>query len=193
MAYDIKRILKERESNYIKKTEEVLLGFFRPLKNAIQDVIYNGEDVQLVIKGLKPLTHNLDYVTITLSVAAYDIGDVIPVRDDPDSDSYQRTVEITEENFWSFADIISINFPISILETKDDDTIKEFVGEVYENDIPIPEDEGETAQTIEDLLEGKPVKKRQESEFDEFDEYEQMDEAQRVVFDLYNTSKGTSH
>jgi hypothetical protein len=187
MSYDIKKLLKEREKNYIKKSEEIIMGFLQPLKKAIENVIYDGEDIQLVIKGVEPITKNLDYISLTLATASYSIGDIVPVRDDPESDSFQRTVEIDEENFWSFSDTLNINAPIVILETKDEDTITEFLREIYHNDVPIPDDE-ETPQTVEDLLKLSKNKEKTKSEFEDFDEYKNMDDAQRKIFELYNSN-----
>jgi hypothetical protein len=188
MTYNIKKLLQEREKGYIQKTEEILLGFFQPLKGAIEDVIYYGEDVNMVIKGLKPISQNLNYISISLNVANYNVGDLIPVRDEEDSDTYQRTVEITEKNFWKFADLINLNVPISILETKDEEVIREFIGEIYKNEIPVPEDE-DAPEVIKNILESA---KNSSSDSEDATNLE-MDDAQKSVYELYSSSKGSSH
>lgn len=193
MSYDIKKILKEREENYIKKTEEILMGFFQPLKKALEDVIYGGEKITIVIKGLRPITQNLNYISLSISAANYEIGDLVPVEKESEDNLFGDTEQITEENFWKFADTINLNIPISVLETKDETTMIEFLEEVYDHEIPIPDDDGESAETIEDLLKGKTAKKRsEEKDFINFDENSELDDAQRTVFDLYN-SKGRYH
>lgn len=182
MAYNIKKLLKERELNYIKTTEQIVSGFIQPLKSAIEDVIYDGDDIEMAIKNVRPILQNLKYVSISLTTANYSLGDMIPVTDD-ESGAVSKTIEITDENFWTLADNIDINVPVSVLETQDETVISDFLYDVYENDGPVPLNDENNPQDIMD--------------YDDIEEeastyVNEMDAAKKSVYNLYKTS-GSSH
>lgn len=167
---DIKNMLKQREKKYIQATNEIVSHFFYPFKEAIEKEIYNEKDTQLVIQNLLPIPSNLDYVNMVLRVTSYKVGDIISVPSE-DSDQMPRKVEVTEKNFWYYADTIALNIPVSVLESADKKTIIAYLNQLdltIDDDILDFDDENDNKELAEGFNE------------------EELDETQKSLLKLYN-------
>lgn len=171
----LKKLIEVREKTYLQFTQKILEFFLPQFNQSVKRVLYDDNDIDILIKGVYPLIHNLNYVTIVAKVAQYSVGTTVPLLS-PEGE-IGRDVEITKENYWDLADTITIHIPISVLETQDTETIEEFMREVKNEDLEIPP-EGEAA-----------VGSTKSSEA--FDE-SKLDSTQKQLLGLYNT-KGSKH
>jgi len=139
---NLKKLFKKREQHYLATTQEILEVFLPPLSDAIKDVIYDGKPINILVKGVYPVIDNLNYISIIAKVSDFSIGDIISVIDDSNTENVAENVaedvtediEITKNNYWKWASTITLNMPISVLETQDENAMMEFLNEVYDED-----------------------------------------------------------
>lgn len=181
---DLKELLREREKSYLEYTQKILEVFLPQLNESIQTVIYENNPVDILIKGVYPITDNLNYVSIVAKVSEMSIGDTVPIIDENSNSSKQ--IKITKDNYWALADTLTLKAPISVLETQDTSVIAEFVSEVYENEMDLPVQEDLYGNNLDDLTDVSD-----DSGNGDFDD-SGLDKAQQELLDLYNNN-GSKH
>ena len=169
---NLKEMLKEREKAYMEATGEMVAHFFLPLKQAVEEHIYNGNETKLVIQNLVPVPINLNYVSLILRAASYKVGDNISIH----GDESKKTLEVTGENFWEFADTITMNVPITVLESADEATIYAYLEQMEIGD----DTDDEEMQIPVDL---------DDADGDELG----LDDAQKSLLSLYNSKSDSKH
>jgi len=185
---NLKDLLKDREKNYLESTQKILEIFLPQLNESIQEVIYDGEPINILVKGIYPIVDNLQYVSIIVKVSQLDIGDTVDLVDD---DGQKKELKITKDNYWSVADLITLNAPISVLETQDSSVISKFMREEYEEN-PELNDMVENENFLSDT-ESSDENNTQENIIDDFDK-SQLDNTQQKLLGLYNNKQsGNKH
>ena len=175
----IKEILKIREKNYLYCTQKILEKFLPQLKESIEEVVYENEEIDFLVKNVYPITENLNYISIISLIATYSMGDIVPVQLE---EGGTKPIEVTEENYWNLADSLVINIPITVLESQDKDIIIEFLQEIY--------DEGNVVDDMHPDNDDKSANTKPDSS--DFDSSE-LDEVQKKLLDINYSGNDKKH
>jgi len=124
-------ILKSRERNFTKLTEQALRIFIVELRDAVSKELYNNEPIELFLFDVSILPQNFRFARVEGKINTYDIGDKIETEN--------GDIEITLENFWDFSKTFSIIAPMSLLDEPDVDMLCEYLRQVKDNSDKIPE------------------------------------------------------
>lgn len=127
----VMELLKSREKNYIKTTEDAMRLFIMELKEALEEEFYGGKTVELFLTDLNIIPQNFRFVKIEGKLNTLSIGDKIDTGD--------GEIELTLENFWDFSKNFSLIIPISLLDEAEVEPIQEYLREVKNNADKIPQ------------------------------------------------------
>lgn len=174
----IKEILKIREKNYLDCTQKILEKFIPQLIESVQEVVFDNEEIDFLVKNIYPITENLNYVSIVSSVATFSVGDIVPLQLE---EGGSKPVEVTEENYWNLADSIVINIPITVLESESAATIKEFLREIYV--------EGNVMDDYDMESPESPPNSQKSSKFD----FSTLDEVQKKLLSINYSGNDRKH
>jgi hypothetical protein len=126
----IELILK-REKHYIQVTEQIFTIFNRELKQGIENALFDGQAIELYVNDIGIVPQNFRFVRVEGKLAKYDIGESLEIDE-------TKSVDITLENFWDFADAFTIIIPVSLLDKPETEKIEEYLKLVKENEGNIP-------------------------------------------------------
>lgn len=126
----ILELIKKREKYYADTTEEAIKLFIHPLKDALEQALYIGHDIELHVLDISIVPQNFTFLRIEGKVLTVSVGDTVTVEDD--------TVTVDIENLWDFANPFVLIIPASFLDEAESSQIVGYLNKVKENAGKVP-------------------------------------------------------